>query len=176
MLSVDGSAVEVGYKLESSLHTSTGYDISLKSAKGRGFQMSYGLPLDVIDVLSVKSGASSTVQERGSPLSETPLIAPNVARWVTYVFNSLNIIHMVLLNFFRKTYSKTVEDLNNLGLSLNVQYEYPWSGEIKSLLPFSGPSSFSMKVLKLDEKLTKYVLKGNYDFTCEYNVIIRACP
>lgn len=80
LLSADGSVVEVGYKLESLLHTSTGYDVSLKSAKDRGFQMSYGVPLGVMDVLSVKSEAFSTVQERGGPLSETPLMAPDVPR------------------------------------------------------------------------------------------------
>lgn len=42
--------------------------------------MSYGVPLDVIDVLSVKSGAYATVQERGLPLSETPLVTSNVER------------------------------------------------------------------------------------------------
>lgn len=80
LFTVDGSTVEVGYKVASVFHTSTGSDFSLKTSKGRGFQMVYGLPLDEIDVLSLKSGAFATVQEKGSPLSEIPLIAPNVER------------------------------------------------------------------------------------------------
>lgn len=48
-----------------------------------------------------------------------------------------------------------------------MQYDYPWSGDIKSLLPHSGPSSFSLKILKVDPKLTKYVVKGTYDLKCK---------
>lgn len=55
----------------------------------------------------------------------------------------------------------------SLGLSFCMQYDYPWSGNIKSLLPHSGPSSFSLKILKVDPKLTKYVVKGTYDLKCK---------
>lgn len=71
-------------------------------------------------------------------------------------------------NLYRKTYTKALENVNNMGLTYDVQYEYPWNGDFKSLLPLSGPSSFSLKILKVDEKLTKYVVKGNYDLKCKY--------
>jgi len=70
---------------------------------------------------------------------------------------------------FRQSYTRAFENVNNIvGLSFYVDYDFPWNGELKSLLPFSGPSSLSLKVLKADENLTKYVVKGSYDFNCKY--------
>lgn len=70
---------------------------------------------------------------------------------------------------FRQSYTSAFESFGNtVGLSFYVDYNYPWNGELKSLLPFSGPSSLSLKVFKVDENLTKYVVKGNYDFKCKY--------
>ncbi|VVC28237.1 Vitellinogen, open beta-sheet,von Willebrand factor, type D domain,Lipid transport protein, N- [Cinara cedri] len=144
LLTVDGHTVEVGNKVSSSLHTSTGLDYALETIKGHGFEMIYELPLDVMDVLSAKSGAFSIIQEKGSPTIETPLMSPGVER---------------------QTYTKTFDSLKNtLGLSFSAQYDIPWDGNLHSLLPFSGPLSFSFKVLKEDENLTKYVVKGTYDF------------
>lgn len=62
-----------GHKITSSLHTSTGSDISVKTVEDHGFVISYGLPLNTMDVISFKSGAFTIVQEEGSPLSEIPL-------------------------------------------------------------------------------------------------------
>lgn len=61
-----------GHKITSSLHTSTGSDISLKTVEDHGFEISYGLPLDTMDVISIKSEAFTIVQEEDSPLSEIP--------------------------------------------------------------------------------------------------------
>lgn len=70
---------------------------------------------------------------------------------------------------FRQSYSRAFENVKStVGLSFYVDYDCPWDGELKSFLPFSGPSSLSLKVLKADENLTKYVVKGNYDFKCKY--------
>jgi len=74
---------------------------------------------------------------------------------------------------FRQSYTRAFENVNStVGLSFYVNYDFPWNGELKSLLPFSGPSSLSLKVLKVDENLTEYVVKGNYDFKCKhtYNI------
>lgn len=70
-LTINGYTVDVGHKLLSSLHTSTGSEITMETVRGRGFEIIYKLPLDVMDVLSVKSEAFALVQENGSPLSET---------------------------------------------------------------------------------------------------------
>lgn len=74
LLTVDGNIIEVGHKISSTLHTSTGSDISLKTVQDHGIEMKYELPLDVMDVISIKSGAFMIIQEEGSPLSEIPLI------------------------------------------------------------------------------------------------------
>lgn len=55
------------------------------------------------------------------------------------------------------------------GLSFFVHYDLPWNGHVmESLLPYAGTSSISLKVLKVDKQLTKYVMKGTYDFKCKY--------
>jgi len=54
----------------SSIHTSTGFDSIIEAVKGRGVKMDYELPLNVMDVLSMKSEAFATVQEKESPLNE----------------------------------------------------------------------------------------------------------
>jgi len=54
----------------SSIYTSTGFDSLFEAVKGRGVEMVYELPLNVMDVLSMKSEAFATVQEKGSPLNE----------------------------------------------------------------------------------------------------------
>jgi len=77
-LTIDGYTVDVGYKISSSLHTSTGSDVSLETVQNRGFQIVYGLPLDVMDILTIKSGAYSIVQEKGSQSVETPLSSTDV--------------------------------------------------------------------------------------------------
>ncbi|XP_026815483.1 apolipophorins [Rhopalosiphum maidis] len=144
LLTIDGYTVDVGYKVSSSLHTSTGSDFSLEMVQNRGFQMVYGLPLDVMDILTIKSGAYSIVQEKGSQSIEIPLSSTDVET---------------------KSYTRTFDKFKDTsGLSFYINYDCPWNGELKSLLPFSGPSSFSLKILKVDENLTKYVVKGNYDF------------
>lgn len=72
----------------------------------------------------------------------------------------------------RQSYTRTFDQFeDNIGLSFFIHYECPWNGELKSLLPFSGPSSFSLKIFKVDEKLTKYVVKGNYDFKSKYTIL-----
>jgi len=69
---------------------------------------------------------------------------------------------------FRKSYTREFENLKNtVGLSYFVDYKFPWNGELKSLLPFSGPSSFSLNMFKDDEKVTEYVVIGSYDFMCK---------
>lgn len=57
----------------SSIYTSTGSDFSLTTVKDHGIEMSFGVPLDVVDVISIKNEAFIVVQEKGSPISETPL-------------------------------------------------------------------------------------------------------
>jgi len=70
---------------------------------------------------------------------------------------------------FRHSYTRAFEHFKNtVGLSYYVDYNFPWNGELKSLLPFSGPSSFSLKMFKDDENLTEYVVIGSYDFMCKY--------
>uniref|UniRef100_A0A2H8TZF4 Apolipophorin n=1 Tax=Melanaphis sacchari TaxID=742174 RepID=A0A2H8TZF4_9HEMI len=159
ILTIDGYAVDVGYKLASSLHTSTGSDFSLETVQKRGFEMVYGLPLDVMDILTIKSGAYSTVQEKGSQSIEVPLLSTGVEM---------------------QSYTRTFEKFKDTtGLSFFINYDCPWNGDLKSLLPFSGPSSFSLKIFKVDEKLTKYVVKGNYDFkspTLKYIKFIFVTP
>lgn len=69
---------------------------------------------------------------------------------------------------FRSTYTRNFEHLvNSIGLSFSVNYNIPWNGNYNSLLPFSGPSSLSLKILKIDEKLTDYVMRGIYEFECK---------
>jgi len=69
---------------------------------------------------------------------------------------------------FRQSYTKAFENFKNtVGLSYYLNYNFPWNGELKSLLPFSGPSSLSLKIFKVDEKLNEYVVKGSYDFICK---------
>jgi hypothetical protein len=73
----------------------------------------------------------------------------------------------------RQSYTRTFDKFKDTsGLSFYINYDCPLNGELKSLLPFSGPSSFSLKILKVDENLTKYVVKGNYNFNCKctYNI------
>lgn len=71
---------------------------------------------------------------------------------------------------FRISYTRKFEKLSDtLGLSFYIDYNCPWNGELKSLLPFYGPSSLSLKIFKVDENLTKYVVKGNYDIKCKYS-------
>lgn len=79
-LTIDGYTVDVGYKISSSLHTSTGFDFSLETVQGRGFEMVYGLPLNVMDILTIKSGAFSIVQEKGSEPVEIPITSTDVDR------------------------------------------------------------------------------------------------
>lgn len=79
-LTVDGYAVEAGYKITSSVHTSMGSDFSLTTVEGRGFEVTYELPLDVIDILSMKAEAFGTVQEKDSPIIEMPLTTTGVER------------------------------------------------------------------------------------------------
>ncbi|XP_060861024.1 apolipophorins isoform X2 [Metopolophium dirhodum] len=159
LLTIDGYTVDVGYKISSSIHTSTGSDISLETTQGRGFEMVYGLPLDVMDILTIKSEAFSIVQEKESESIEIPLTSADVDR---------------------QSYTREFENVNStVGLSFYINYDFPWNGELKSLLPFSGPSSLSLKVLKVDENLTKYVVKGNYDFkspTLKYIKFIFVTP
>lgn len=72
-------------------------------------------------------------------------------------------------NFFRQTYTNTYDDLSeSLGFVFSVDYEIPWNGEMKSLLPFFGRSSFSLKCVKVDSRLTNYIVKGTYNFKCKY--------
>jgi len=79
-LTIDGYTVDVGYKISSSLHTSTGSDFLLKTTQGQGFEMVYGLPLDVMDILTIKSEAFSIVQEKESESIEIPLTSADVDR------------------------------------------------------------------------------------------------
>jgi hypothetical protein len=61
---------------------------------------------------------------------------------------------------------------NATGLSFFMHYDFPWNGHVmESLLPFAGTSAVSFKVLKTDTKLTKYVMRGTYDFKCKYIVL-----
>lgn len=72
----------------------------------------------------------------------------------------------------RQSYTRTFDQFEDIiGLSFYINYECPWNGELKSLLPLYGPSSFSLKIFKVDEKLTKYVVKGNYDFKSKYTTL-----
>ncbi|CAH1725498.1 unnamed protein product [Aphis gossypii] len=143
MLMIDGYIVNSGYKISSSLHTSTGFDFWFEAVEEKGFQIAYELPLDVIDILTIKSGAYSIVQEKGSQLIETPLLSTDIET---------------------TSYTRTFDQFEDIiGLSFFINYKCPWNGELKSLLPFSGPSSFSLKIFKVDEELTKYIVKGNYD-------------
>lgn len=74
---------------------------------------------------------------------------------------------------FRQAYTRTFDNLkDSVGLAFQTQFSFPWSGEFQSLHPFSGPSSLAFKILKLDQKLTKYILKGTYDFKCKYLFIV----
>jgi len=79
-LTIDGCTVDVGYKISSSLHSSTGSDFSLETIQDQGFQMVYGLPLKLMDILTIKSGAFSIVQEKGSESVEIPLTSTDVDR------------------------------------------------------------------------------------------------
>lgn len=144
MLIIDGYIVNAGYKISSSLHTSTGSDFSFETVEEKGFEIAYGLPLDVLDILTIKSGAYSIVQEKGSQSIEIPLLSTDIET---------------------QSYTRTFDQFEDIiGLSFFINYECPWNGELKSLLPLYGPSSFSLKIFKVDKKLTKYVVKGNYDF------------
>lgn len=87
-LTVDGYAVEVGQKIASSLHTSSGFHFSLDIIDGRGFDMVYGLPLDEMDLISIKTGAYSTVQERGSPAHEKSLSTQGIKKYYTYCWKN----------------------------------------------------------------------------------------
>jgi len=80
LLTIDGYTVDVGYKISSSLHTSTGSHFSLKTIQDQSFEMVYGLPLKVMDILTIKSGAFSIVQEKGYKSNEIPLTSTNVER------------------------------------------------------------------------------------------------
>lgn len=80
LLTIDGYTVNVGYKISSSLHTSTGSDISLQTKQERGFELVYGVPLKVMDILTIKSEAFSIVQEKGNQSIETPLMSTDVKR------------------------------------------------------------------------------------------------
>lgn len=76
------------------------------------------------------------------------------------------------IRFFRQTREKTFDNLSkSLGFSAYVKYDLHWNGELKSILPFSGPLSFSFKVLKVDENLTDYIIKANYNFDCTCIII-----
>lgn len=79
-LIINGHLVDVGHKLSSSLHTSTGSEVTMETVPGSGFKIIYDLPLDVMDILSIKSGVFNTVQEKGSPLTETPLMNTGIER------------------------------------------------------------------------------------------------
>lgn len=79
-LTVDGYAVEVGYKITSSVHSAMGSDFSLTTVEGRGFEITYELPLDVIDIFSMKTEAFATVQEKDSPMIETPLTTTGIEK------------------------------------------------------------------------------------------------
>lgn len=71
------------------------------------------------------------------------------------------------------TYTRSFENMDHsLGLSLLVDVDIPWNGQYQSLLPFSGPSSLSLKVLKVDENLSKYVVRGSYDLKCKYTIFL----
>lgn len=159
--------------MQSSIYSSTGFNSSFEAVKGRSVEMVYELPLNDMDVLSMKSEAFATVQEKGSPLNEvlftsnTGIERYNILR--EHVDNKMCISLKTYCTiwFFRRNYDNTFDDLSkSLGLSLNVRYDFPWNGELKSLLPFSGPSSFSFKVLKVDENLTKYIVRTTYNFNC----------
>lgn len=78
MLIIDGYIVDAGYKISSSLHTSTGSDFSFETVEEKGFEIAYGLPLDVMDILTIQSGAYSIVQEKGSQSIEIPLLSTDI--------------------------------------------------------------------------------------------------
>jgi len=74
---------------------------------------------------------------------------------------------------FRQSYTRAFESFGDTaGLSFCVHYNFAWSRDLKLLLPFSGPLSLSLKIVKVDENLTKYVVKGIYDFKCKYTYTI----
>lgn len=99
LLTVNGHVVNVGYKVGSTLHTSTGSDLSIETIEGRGFEIVYDLPLDVIDLFSVKTGAYAIVQEKGSPMNETPLMPNNVERYLASTQFTNCILPNNFLNF-----------------------------------------------------------------------------
>lgn len=57
-----------------------GSDFSLKTVQGRGFEIKQGLPLDDMDILSIKSGAFKIVQEKERPIVEIPLMNTDIER------------------------------------------------------------------------------------------------
>lgn len=58
-----------------------GSDFSLKTFQGSGFEIIHELPLDVIDLISMKSRAVSLVQEKGNPaIIEIPLTTTGIER------------------------------------------------------------------------------------------------
>lgn len=57
-----------------------GSDFSLTTVEGRGFEIKHGLPLNVMDILSIKSGAFKIVQKKENPIIEIPLTTTGIER------------------------------------------------------------------------------------------------
>ncbi|XP_050543186.1 apolipophorins-like isoform X2 [Daktulosphaira vitifoliae] len=142
MLSVDGYVVEVGNKISSSAHTSSGSNFFLRTVKGRGIEMVVGLPLPEMDLLTFESEAFATLQELGEPLQ----------------YKSFS------TDVRKQSFSRNFEKFGKLaGLSLYVDYSFSWNSNFKLISPYNGRISMSVKLRKFDQSLTNYVLQASYN-------------
>uniref|UniRef100_A0A8D9BZI6 Apolipophorins n=1 Tax=Cacopsylla melanoneura TaxID=428564 RepID=A0A8D9BZI6_9HEMI len=141
ILSVDGYVAESGLKLTSTLHSSTGTEVSLKKLSKAGFELKVGVPVKKQDIINFKTEITSVVKEPGLAYVETPI-----------KFNVKN-----------AEYGGCFDQLMPLvGVTPCAVVSFPFDGQ-KFLNPIYGPAKLSLKVDKEDESLKTFLFKIHYD-------------
>ncbi|KAL1456907.1 hypothetical protein WDU94_001594, partial [Cyamophila willieti] len=141
VLSVDGYVAESGLKLTSTLHSSTGTEVTLKKLSTAGFELKLGVPVKKQDIVNFKTEITSVVKEPGLAYVETPL----------------------KFNVKKAEYGGCFDQLMPLvGVTPCAVVSFPFDGQ-KFLNPIYGPSKISLKVDKEDESLKTFLLRVHYD-------------
>ena len=138
---VEGFGVESGLRLISTLHTSTGSDISIKLLEGKGIDVSFGIPKRKQEIISVSSEILLASGKHGEKY-----VAPKFSKG--------------------KEHSDCFDQFSTLiGLTVCGKLSYPYdtieSVQKKPVFPLSGPTKFAISIENND--VTNYHFKVYYD-------------
>ncbi|XP_012266095.2 apolipophorins [Athalia rosae] len=138
---VEGYGIESGLKVVSTLHTSTGTDVSVKLLDGNGVDINVGIPRPKQEIISVTSEVLLSSGAKGDNY-----VAPKFGRGVDHAdcFDQLS---------------------SAIGLTVCGKISYPYDSiaavQKKSLFPLSGPAAFAVYLENNDVK--------SYHFKAYYN-------